>query len=294
MDLSECGRVVVGARESEEVGEGSNKPDSKKERKKQMKKLMLIAAIAAVAGAYAAGDCELEPKAKTAAVYAWKFVGKTTVGTPTSYKVAGGVGSNCELGGGSTVNACAVRVPGSLAIQGYLYYCENCCDNFPSGSAGATIPATQTFYMTKPFKDAFSQADITIGESHHIIGKSATQYEVDGVATFMTLNPSITYKLTFAGLGSFNKTKKVVTAVSGSFAGTAKSPYYIGYVGTGKDKEWKCVEADWWLCDPISFAGAATEASVAYGNWSARYNASASAKYRKGYLVALPKWTGLN
>ncbi len=291
MDLSECGRVVVGARESEEVGEGSNKPDSKKRKKKQMKKLILIAAIAAIGGAYA--DCELDVK-KEAAVYAWKFVGKTTVGALASYKVAGTVGNNCNLGGGSTTSACAIRVPGNLAIQGYLYYCENCCDSFQSGSAGATIAATETFYMTKPFKDAFSQADITIGESHHIIGKSATQYEVDGVATFMTLNPSITYKLTFAGLGSFNKTKKVVTAVSGSFAGTAKSPYYIGYVGTGKDKEWKCVEADWWLCDPISFAGAATEASVAYGNWSARYNASASAKYRKGYLVALPKWTGLN
>ena len=256
-----------------------------------MKKLMLIAAVAAVAGAYA--DCQLDTP-KEAAVYAWKFVGKTTVGALASYKVAGTVGNNCNLGGGSSTSACAIRVPGNLAIQGYLYYCENCCSTFESGSAGATIAATESFYMTKPFKDAFSQADITFGESHHIIGKSATQYEANGVATLTTLNPSVTYSLTFAGLGTWNKSKKVVTAISGSFAGTAKSPYYIGYVGTGKDREWKCVEADWWLCDPISFAGAPSEASVAYGNWSARYNASASARYRKGYLVSLPKWTGLN
>ena len=151
---------------------------------------MLIAAVAAVAGAYA--DCQLDTP-KEAAVYAWKFVGKTTVGALASYKVAGTVGNNCNLGGGTSTSACAIRVPGNLAIQGYLYYCENCCDAFQSGSAGATIPATQSFYMTKPFKDAFSQADITFGESHHIIGKSATQYEANGVATFTTLNPSVTY-----------------------------------------------------------------------------------------------------
>lgn len=290
MDLSECGRVVVGARESEEAGEGSNKPDSKKERKKQMKKLILIAAVAAIGGAYA--DCTLD-KPKEAAVYAWKFVGKTTVGALASYKVAGTVGNNCNLGGGTSTSACAIRVPGNLAIQGYLYYCENCCDAFQSGSAGATIRATQSFYMTKPFKDVFTQADITI-DLAHIIGKAATQYETKGIATFTTTDPSVTYTVWFAGLGSFNKTKKVVTAVSGNFAGTAESPYYIGYVGTGSNKTWECVPADWWLCDPISFAGQPSEASVAYGNWSARYNASASAKYRKGYLVALPKWTGLN
>ena len=258
-----------------------------------MKKLMLIAAVAAVAGAYAAGDCELGPAPKTASVYAWRFVGKTTVGALTSYRVSGGIGSNCQLGGGSTTTACAVRVPGSLAIQGYLYYCENCCDSFPSGSAGATIPATQTFYMTSPFKDVFTTADITIDVAH-VIGKSATQYETKGIATFTTTDPSVTYTLTFAGLGSFNKSTKVVTSIAGNFAGTAESPYYIGYVGSGSNKTWECVPADWWICDTLAFAGAPSEASVAYGNWTARYNASASARYRKGYTIALPAWTGLN
>ena len=109
-----------------------------------------------------------------------------------------------------------------------------------------------------------------------------------------TTDPSVTYTLTFAGLGSFNKSTKVVTSIAGNFAGTAESPYYIGYVGSGVNRVWACVPADWWLCDTLTFAGAPSEASVAYGNWTARYNASASARYRKGYTIALPAWTGLN
>jgi len=256
-----------------------------------MKKMMIVAAAAALTGA-AFADCTLSVSVPTnAAVYAWKFTGKTTVGALTSYVVAGSTGSNCQLGTGSTTSACAIRVPGSLAIQGYTYYCENCCDSFASGTAGATIPATDTFYMTKPFKDVFTTADITIDVAH-IIGKSATQYETKGLATFNTTDPSVNYKLTFAGLGSFNKTLRVPTSISGNFAGTAESPYFIGWVGTGTSKTWECIPADWWLCDTLAFAGAPSEASVAYGTWSVKYNASASTRYRKGYTIALPKWTG--
>jgi hypothetical protein len=56
VDLSESSRVAAGARGSEEVGEGSNKPDSKNERNETMKKIMIVAAIAAIAGgAFAEG-----------------------------------------------------------------------------------------------------------------------------------------------------------------------------------------------------------------------------------------------
>ena len=254
-----------------------------------MKKLMLVAAVATIAGV-AVADCELTPSVTTnAAVYAWKFTGKTTVGALATYTIAGGTASNCQLDNGPTKDACAIRVPGSLAIQGYTYYCENCCDSFASGTAGATIHA---FYMTKPFKDIFTTEDVTI-DFAHIIGKTATQYETKGVATFNSTDPSVKYTLTFAGLGSFNKKLRVPSSISGNFAGTAESPYFIGWVGTGKDKTWECIPADWWLCDTLKFAGAPSEASVAYGSWSVKYNASASTRYRKGYTITLPKWTGL-
>jgi hypothetical protein len=55
VNLSERGRVSAGAKVNEEAGEGSNKPDSKKERNKQMKKLMIASlAACAVSGAFAA------------------------------------------------------------------------------------------------------------------------------------------------------------------------------------------------------------------------------------------------
>ena len=142
--------------------------------------------------------------------------------------------------------------------------------------------------MTKPFKDLFSVADIQIDVAH-IIGKTGTQFETKGVATFNTIDPSEKYTLTFAGLGSFNKTYRVPTTVSGYFAGTLESPYYVA--------KGVCIPADWWLCEKLPslvFACAPTDPSVAYGAWSVKYNATATKKYRTyGTLVKLPSWTGL-
>jgi hypothetical protein len=256
-----------------------------------MKKMMIVAAAVALTGvAFADTPCVIGPTpvVTNSAVYAWKFTGKTTVGALVSSKQVLNGASNCQLGSSTNI-VCAIRVPGSLAIQGYVYYCDNCCDAFAQGTAGATVPTTQTFYMTKPFKDLFSVADITIDVAH-IIGKTATQYETKGVATFNTIDPSEKYTLTFAGLGSFNKSLKVPSSVSGNFAGTLESPYYVA--------RGVCVPADYWLCPALPslvFAGAATDPSVAYGTWSVKYNASASRKYRaNGTLIKLPAWTGLN
>jgi len=255
-----------------------------------MKKMMIVAAAVALTGvALADTPCVIgpTPTVTNAAVYAWKFTGKTTIGQLVSSKTVY-TGSNCQLGSNS-VTQCAIRVPGSLAIQGYIYYCDNCCSAFESGSAGATIPTTLSFYMTKPFKDVFSTADIAIDVAH-IIGKSATQYETKGVATFNTVAPSEKYTLTFAGLGSFNKSLKVPSSVSGNFAGTLESPYYVA--------NGKCIPADYWLCEKLPnlvFACQPTDPSVAYGTWSVKYNASASKAYRnRGALIKLPAWTGLN
>ena len=48
--------MAAEARGNEEAGEGSNKPDSKKERNETMKKLMIVAAVAAMAGGAFAYD----------------------------------------------------------------------------------------------------------------------------------------------------------------------------------------------------------------------------------------------
>lgn len=258
-----------------------------------MKKLMLVAAAAIVAGSSFAA-CEItptpeKPTVTNAAVYAWKFTGKTVIGKMVNFKSVnpGLQGSNCQLGTPDSVktDTCAIRVPGSLAIQGYVYYCDNCCDVFTSGTAGATINPLASFYMTKPFKDVFTQADITI-DLGHIIGTKATQYETKGIATFNAKDPSVKYTLTFAGLGSYDQKLAVVKSVSGNFAGTAASPYYVG--------KGVCVPADYWTC-AIQLACAPTDDSVAYGTWSVKYNSSASKKYRNnGTLIKLPSWTGLN
>ena len=242
-----------------------------------MKKMMIaVAAIALAGGAFA--DCTLDPVV-TASVYAWKFTGKTTIGTPITLTSVGG-GSLCSLGGSTTVDGCAIRIPGTLNVQGYVYYCENCCESFASGTAGATL---YNFYMTKPFQMKVKDtADITLKVAH-IIGKTATQYEAEGEFTFEADSAEVSEKwtLTFAGFGTYNKNKAVVTAVSGYFAGTLAHPYYIG--------RGICIDADYWTC-ALTLAGDPTADGIAYGSWQARYNASASARYRLGYTVALPAW----
>ncbi len=242
-----------------------------------MKKLIVATAAVALAGfAVAETPCVIDVK-PTASVYVWKFTGKTTVGTPITFSSVGG--SLCSLGE-KTTTACAIRIPGTLSVQGYVYYCENCCESFASGTGGATL---STFYMTKPFQTRIKDsADITLKVAH-IIGKSATQYEAEGTFSFEADSAEVSEKwdLTFAGFGTYNKTKAVVTAVSGNFAGTLKHPYYIG--------KGVCADADYWTC-ALTLAGDATADGIAYGNWQVRYNASASTRYRQGYTVTLPAW----
>ena len=247
-----------------------------------MKKIMMLAAVAAMAGgAFAQAPCELGSAAVTtnASVYAWKFTGKTTVGTLLTTRVISS-GSNCSLG--STTNiVCAIRIPGTLAIQGYTYYCDNCCDSFSSGTSGSS---PTKFYMTRPFQDVFATPNISL-EVAHIIGTRATQYEAKGTATFTSTDPSETWTLWFAGFGSYNTSLRVPTVVSGNFAGILESPYYVA--------RGVCSPADYWYCATLLPAGHADEAGIAYGTWSVRYNASASRVFRaRGTRIAVPAWAG--
>lgn len=249
-----------------------------------MKKLMIVAAATALVGVASAFDCQLvtpnTPSVQTAAVHAWKFKGKTTEGVKVGKTIAGSSGSDCVIGTPSTTDTCYIRVPASLAIQGYTYICDNCCDAFKAGTAGYTAAE---FYATKPHKSGLTST-ITFDVAH-IIGKTAKQYEAEGDATFVTTAQGISeqYALRFAGLGSYDLKKGTPTSISGNFAGKVTSPYYVD------SRTHVCAPADYWTCAPI-FAGDPTAASVAYGTWSVKYNSSASKKFLNGVKVALPAW----
>jgi hypothetical protein len=255
-----------------------------------MKKLMIAAAAAAmVSGAFAAvSNCTFTPDSQDpveapAAVYAWKFTGKTTVGTPVSTKAVTSPTSDCGFGGETTPgDSCVLRVPGTLAIQGYVYYCDNCCDRFVGGTEKANLAE---FYMTKPYQAKIEKPTITLNaDATHIIGKTPSQYEAEGTAKFdaKKTGAGALVEVTFAGLGSFNYKQAVVTSVSGNFAGTLKSPYYVS--------KKVCSPADYWVCG-YDWAGNPYAPTVAYGTWSAKYNASASKIYKRdGKTVTLPSW----
>ncbi len=232
-----------------------------------MKKLMLVAAIAAVAGAQAAClDGPTTTTSSAAAVYVWQFKGKTS----TAVKVSETTGGGCV---DTSTTACAIRVPGSLAIQAYSYICDYYCESFDSLIAGSP---TQ-YLATKPWKSlVYENSGLFTIDVAHVVGKSATQYELEGTVKFPFTNAADlneVFELTFAGYGTFQKNTGLVTAVSGNFAGTQTPPRYNGKIG-----DLACPPADYWDCQTLLLAGAPNDSSVAFGTWSVRYNAAYSRK----------------
>ena len=251
-----------------------------------MKKLMILAAMAAVTGAFAAADCSFNPVTPTpvqqAAVWMWKFTGKTTVGTPVMTRVAATPTSDCGFGGSAAyTDGCVLRVPGTLAIQGYTLICDYCCDAFAGGTA---VYNDSLFYMTKPYQAAIVSPTINI-DFGHIIGRVATQYEVKGTATFnaQKQGAGALVNITFAGLGVYNISLGLPSSISGNFAGTLKGPYYVSRT--------YCAPADYWTC-ALNYAGDPEADTVAYGTWSAKYNGTLARRYLAGFNTAtlLPSW----
>ena len=115
--------MAVGAKGSEEAGEGSNKPDSKT-RKNKMKKLM-IAATAAVAGATAFGGlCDPEAAGPdSCSVYNIKFTFKTLAA-----KTA------CAQGAKWLVSDVA---PGAAGVWGAAWYRSAAADAVAATDPGA-------------------------------------------------------------------------------------------------------------------------------------------------------------
>lgn len=250
-----------------------------------MKKLMFVAALAAAAAAQAACVDPVgptpTPTVVPAAVYQWKFTGKTGVGVvvKTTEKTAPTGGGCVDVTPGSkTTTSEVIRVPGSLAIVGYTYICDDECNTWAQNLLN---PTKAQFYATKPWKSTVApyrgKNFVTSADIAHVIGKTASQYELAGTAKFVFDNAADlaeTFDVTFAGFGSYDKKNGRVSSVAGNFAGTQTPPRYNGKVAGMAN----CPPADYWTCSPIDYAGAPMDPSVAYGTWSVKYNSAASKK----------------
>lgn len=245
-----------------------------------MKKILVAALAAASVGSTFAACADLpgpSPVTPDAAVYAWQFKGKTGTGVVIKGTKDIVVNSTCSDSVTPGQGAEVIRVPGSLAIQAYTYICEDECATFEQNLAN---PTKQQFYATKPFKSAqYKNVTWNTVTLAHIIGKSATQYELAGVAkfAFSGVDPQETFELTYAGFGSYDKKNGRVSSVAGNFAGTQTPPRYPGKAAGITES---CPPADYWTC-AIVYAGAPNDPSVAYGTWSVKYNSAASKKLAK-------------
>lgn len=288
--------MVVGARESEEVGEGSNKPDSKT-RKKQMKKLIAAVAIAAVSGVALADACAPGTVVKTnATVYAVKFALKTPTGDICT--AAGTAASNCAPGSNAGANY-YVRKPSTYALQGWFADCKDDCDEIKK----------------------FTQNHIALWNTKERLGMEVTGYTVDIIHVlsktqtdaeiYFTLKGDMkngttgawaadgltrSFDLACAGFGKFDKKNKRYTSFAGNVVGKVSKVMYPKAVniGTAAAPNWVCPEAGYWLCDAIATgcSGLVTrEQSIAYGTFAIKYNAAAStAYYQKGTMPRIPAY----
>ena len=236
-----------------------------------MKKLMIAAVVAAVGISAAQADviCKRgETTTPVYKVYKWKFTGVTTKGAKVSV-----ADSICKKGGTA---ACTVRLPASLKIEGYTYYCGYACQD-----EVFELWNGEAFWMKKPFKAGFVEGGV-YGELANIIGKKSKNFETVGqLKVTEKTTEGTTYDVTYAGLGKFDTKNKRVKSVSGNFAGTASAAWYV----KGAD----CIVATYWNCADLSLVCPPEAYTVAYGKWSAKYKKSASKKLEKnGKVPSLP------
>ena len=241
-----------------------------------MKKLMIAAAAAAMVSGVYAGNCEPEKEADpvgAATVYSVKMTVKTTkdvAGATTTVDK----GSQCEPGSSST-SCSVIREKDSTVFQGYIYECVDDCGVISTGS--------QVFWDSKR-KVQLDDGAITT-TFINVMGKKQTLGEwawtFTGKAAYDESRKQ-EYTLTGAGYGAFSTKNARFTSFSGNFAGYATPSYDLK---TNKSKvTCACDPSQIWKCDALSALVASD--TVAFGTWTAKYDASASKKlYNKGVLT---------
>lgn len=235
--------------------------------------MIALAAVAMIGAAEAACQYLPVPAPVTksdAWAYQWKFTGKTT---------------KADLSTCLVKNDTVVRVPASLTIQGWSFYCEPDCGDFE------TMQADEIFWMTKPDKVVLD-GGIEL-EVANVIGKKAKEYEAAGLANFKEIVDNVEiadYQLFFAGLGKYNTKKYMPSSIKGNFAGIRTAPKYVK--DNGRCLSPDLLTATVWPCDDCS-CPTETPDSVAYGKWTVKFNSSKAKKYAAGTLDATklyPSW----
>ena len=228
-----------------------------------MKKIMtVLAAAVAVANVYA-GACSVEPVKETAWVYHWKFTGKTT--NPAKAKVSTKSYSACSV----APKTCSIRVPSSLKIEGYTYFCSpGCGDSFTE-----VTEVNEVFWMKKPSKESLAGGVAT--EIMNIIGKKAKSTEIAGTAKFN--GDSRSMEFTYAGIGKYSPKYSRITSASGNFAGISIMC--------------DCAASHVWDCSTLSIICDENPPTVVYGKWSVKFKKDAAKKYLNyGRAAKMPSW----
>ena len=235
-----------------------------------MKKLMFVAALATTFAAVADDTpCTPDPvdPVAQALVYSFKASVKTTKGLAYTGTYMEGQ-TVCTPGDEKTYKT-IIRTKDSTKFQGWIYDCTTTCNTIGSGSVVVWDSKRKAPLTGAAFTTTFL----------NVMGKKQAEAEwawtFTGAATYDDTRVQ-SYELTGAGLGKFSAKKGYYTSFSGNFAGTASASYDLSKNA-----------ANIHICDPsqISKCDALTtlvdEETVAYGTWSAKYDASASKKYVK-------------
>ena len=234
--------------------------------------MIAAAAAAMVGGAFAAGDCTPEdPVTECAAVYSFKMNVKTTKGVALK---GGTAGSQCLPG---TTTCAVIREKDSTVIQGWIFDCECVCDQIATGSVIAWDSKRKAVVSTPAFNTTFINV---IGKKQNV---AEWAWTFEGTAKYDE-SRSQAYALTGAGYGSFSK--GLYRSFSGNFAGTVSASHDL------KTKlsalACACDPSQVWKCGDLETLKDAD--TVAFGAWTAKYDASASKKYLKDGSLKVPEY----
>lgn len=266
---------------------------NKKERTNKMKKLMFVAAVAASTVAFA--NCEAPTPGpgpvptEEAYVYSIKFSVKTTKGVATGTKESTGKASQCKPGEPIPGTCEVYRTKDTTAFQGWIYDCEPTCDS---------INTSDMIIWDTKRKVELEGAAFTGGADDfiHVMGKNDTEAEwLFGISGDTTLPGEDSagaaraqkWTLSCAGLGKYDTRNDRYASFSGNFIGTASAPYDLK-TATSKyacacdpSVVYDCTD----LLTPVENAN-----TVAYGTWTASFNASASKKLNNQGFLTVPSW----
>lgn len=256
-----------------------------------MKKLMIAAAVAALTAGSYASLCDDEPEdVAGCAAYDVKITLKTLA--PKVLKGSKNQGDD----------VCVYLADGKRNLKGIIWMCEEACAFLDADGNNAKMILWRT---DKKFQSAIGNtlgwdaaAQEWVAEEFNVdildrYAKKADKVEalwkIDGlVATKKNGDQGGEYDLTLGGFGKFDKKNLRVKSISGYAVGTVTpdSATQAGLCGDTADTAPKVLDTCYedftdWCCD-----GEETDAVVAIGTWSIKYNKSlANGKKTLGAVV---------